>query len=387
MSSYTMSGGNPQNRRVASEPVGLPLVLKWRAVARLDTMAVRSLKSADAIIFCDDPRNPFSREPDREPATLYCVSAETGERRWAITQDVPSMSGTAVLPCVLNECAIWFVANCRHPAAAYDVRTGARVWQNPEVLSASETGVVVGSTWIVDSGDPEDVQHIVAVDARTGQIVWRQNYGAVRWVVAGDDRCFYMVEDNEAGSRSALVCADAADGREMWRTDVAARWAYRDLVSGSTAPGEIRYVVVDGDRLYCSLDGQKLACLSARTGREHWDYKLTLGQASVPIPVDGRVYFTGLDRFYIISDEGTELSTTDFGTGNSGIDGIEGVVAGSYYFCRAWTWLFVFSLETGEVVQSIQNDGILTSLFASDGCIYATSTDGHLYCWTGQTAS
>jgi outer membrane protein assembly factor BamB len=77
------------------------------------------------------------------------------------------------------------------------------------------------------------------------------------------------------------------------------RWHFRTrLPSNYSAP------VVEGDRVYIAA-GNQLFCLSARTGRERWNYATVSDISCSPAIKDGVAYFTTRDsQFFAVGDRG-----------------------------------------------------------------------------------
>jgi outer membrane protein assembly factor BamB len=120
--------------------------------------------------------------------------------------------------------------------------------------------------------------------------LWRITGGAgFSAVTVGKGRAYTLVADD---TKEAVVCWNAATGKELWR------YPYADEVA-SSYPGPRSTPTLDGDRLYTvGSDGQFL-CLAADTGKVLWQHallsefgasKLSWGVAFSPLVDGDRVY-------------------------------------------------------------------------------------------------
>jgi len=122
------------------------------------------------------------------------------------------------------------------------------------------------------TGNFDDGQSVVAVDAATGSILWRQpltsappkhGYPGSRCVPTVDGEHLYVVS-----SDGEIACLTAADGNIVWKRDFRQQWRGR-MMSGwgfSESP------LVDGDRVLCTPggNGAMIVALDKRTGDEVW---------------------------------------------------------------------------------------------------------------------
>lgn len=133
---------------------------------------------------------------------------------------------------------------------------------------------VVGDK-IYTTGNFEDSQSAIAIDAKTGQVLWsspitsappKHGYDGSRTTPTIDGNRIYMVS-----SDGKVVCLDRHDGREIWSRNFK-DWKGK-MMSGwgfSESP------LVDGDRVICTPGGSDgmVVALNKNTGEEIWAAKL-----------------------------------------------------------------------------------------------------------------
>jgi outer membrane protein assembly factor BamB len=117
----------------------------------------------------------------------------------------------------------------------------------------------------------DDKCQLIALDANTGQELWSVELGPMLTNDWGDGpRGTPTVEHGlvyALGGKGTLVCVRAADGGEVWRTNLV------DDLSG-TEPnwGYAESVLLDGDQLLCTPGGKEgaIAALEKATGMVRW---------------------------------------------------------------------------------------------------------------------
>ena len=145
----------------------------------------------------------------------------------------------------------------------------------------------------VFSLDPKAVLH--ALDAATGQEVWRKNlvqeYGSKipPWY---NGQCPLIEEDRvviaPVGTKALVVALDKATGKEIWRTPNADGWILsHSSLMPATLGGVKQYMfsVLQGTVGVRAADGKRLW---------HFPFKFNLSVSPSPLPIDSeRVYVTG----------------------------------------------------------------------------------------------
>jgi hypothetical protein len=161
--------------------------------------------------------------------------------------------------------------------------TGATVTARPgdwlEFRGADRDGVIRGASIATDW------------DAAPPRLVWRHRVGP-GWssVTVVDGRLFTQ---EQHGDQEAVVCYDAATGRELWSHEDAAR--FWESVAGAGPRATPTFA--DG-RLYTFGGSGILNCLDAATGTSHWTRNVAAevgakppmwGFSGSPLVVDGLV--------------------------------------------------------------------------------------------------
>lgn len=179
--------------------------------------------------------------------------------------------------------------------------------------------------------DGSDVQYVVGLDRKTGDIRWKQD----RDTESKKGFSFSTPLVLSLEGRTQVICPgsdavfayDPATGAEIWRVDypggysVIPRPVYgaglvflgsgydRPVLyaidptgRGNVTETHVRWkldrgaphtpsAVVVGDEVYCVSDNGVAACLDARTGSEHWRERLGGNYSASPLVADGLIYF------------------------------------------------------------------------------------------------
>lgn len=128
---------------------------------------------------------------------------------------------------------------------------------------------------------------VCAYDPKTGEEVWRVEYGngysVVPRPVSGHGLVFVCT-----GFDKPRLLAIRPDGRgDVTATHVA--WTVDRAVPHIASP------VLVGDELYVVSDVGVASCLDAKTGKEHWRERLGGKHWSSPLHADGKVYFQNVE--------------------------------------------------------------------------------------------
>ncbi len=153
-----------------------------------------------------------------------------------------------------------------------------------EGLGSGYASVSVIGNRIYTTGNFSDSQSVVAIDAQTGKVLWKQRitdgppkhgYDGSRTTPTIDGDQLYMVS-----SDGKIVCLSAKDGSPVWSRDFK-DWGGK-MMSGW---GYSESPLIDGDRVICTPGGKRgmVVALNKATGKEIWTCSLD-GIA----PTDGR---------------------------------------------------------------------------------------------------
>lgn len=180
---------------------------------------------------------------------LQAFDTASGEQRWSLNLDTPSLSvrGESA-PAVAMGAA--FVGGDNGRVSAVMLGQGQIIWQQRISQTTGTTEISrlndVDMTPVVADGRVYAIAYngnLVAMDMRSGQILWKRDFGSVNELVL-DGESLYVVDqdDNVYGLR-------AADGVTMWSQD---KLLHRNLSAPKIFNGYL--VVGDGEGYLHWLD-------------------------------------------------------------------------------------------------------------------------------------
>ncbi|HUQ03619.1 MAG TPA: PQQ-binding-like beta-propeller repeat protein [Kofleriaceae bacterium] len=215
---------------------------------------------------------------------MSAIDLATGAQRWAneLTPVYPWL-GTLAAVTVSDGLA---VANYSRDdgMTAWSVTTGAKVWEikTGKSLAVNATPVVVdGDLYFANSFGT-----ITSVDVANSTQIWSNGFtpGGFDWgysitaaPAVADGRIFFPTQWKD------LVAIDAASGAELWRATTA-RGPLNFAHYRSAEPGFAASPVVTGDIVWVPRPDGKLAALGAADGRELWVSDLGAPIVSAPAP-------------------------------------------------------------------------------------------------------
>ena len=163
-----------------------------------------------------------------------------------------------------------------------------RIWLSEEAgLGYSSFSVVDDKLYTM--GAFGNKEHLLALDANTGKLLWKTEVGNLLKNNWGDGpRSCPTVSNGQVyalGGSGNLVCSDAKNGKNIWSVSLT-----RDLGGKVPGWGYTESVLVDEGRVICTPGGKggALAALDAKTGKVLWRSKeFTDGaQYSSPIVIE-----------------------------------------------------------------------------------------------------
>jgi outer membrane protein assembly factor BamB len=273
--------------------------------------------STDSAMFLFDPAHSGAW-PGPGPTGKLAV-------RWQTTLAVPNPRSNAetTSPVVAGGSVYIAVA---HDVVALDATTGAIRWRfTTQDGTENSTPAVAGGVVFAGSFDG----HVYALDAATGQEIWRTEVGPMFVALTVADGTVY------AGSADHnLYALDAATGSVRWIAPTP--WHFRG------APA-----VADGSVYVCTEDGDFYA-FDAATGAERWHRQIGQLVFAAPVVAAGVVYAIDAfgDTLYAL-DEVTGQERWHFDGGNLLAESSPLVVGDTVYLINGDVDLFAIDAETG----------------------------------------
>jgi outer membrane protein assembly factor BamB len=230
---------------------------------------------------------------------------------------------------------------------AFDLATGAQVWQAP-ATGLGTTSVVVRGGRVFTSSDL-----VRALNALNGTELWRFTPDTVATAVAAvDERAYYIGTDSRR-----VYALDVATGQPLWWSEVLPRGAHHSEVTG---------IVASGDTLYASLVEETsptghlkrgwIVAVDRRDGRVLWRYAnerqgephdagrhAVAGRMLLVSDLNGGAFFA-LDRF-----TGNEVWRHVGPSDRYGARDVFKVVDGVAYLASNDTRFYAFDPQTGAI--------------------------------------
>lgn len=298
-------------------------------------------------VIVDDKRPPdeaFSQQLEQPlPLHAVCVDLTTGK----IVHDIPVFQMTSVQithptnsyasPTPYVEEGRVFVHFGHYGTACLDTRTGKKIWERTDLKCNHYRGP--GSSPIAYKGllyltfDGIDQQYLVALNAATGETVWKRNRDIDYGTNDGDAKKAFSTprvivvdgrEELVSPFCSQTIAYQPETGEPIWRVrhggmNAAARPLFGNgLVYINTADGPNPLIALDprgtgdltdkiawkatkgvprrssqlliGDLLFMMSDDSIASCLDAKTGKELWVKRLGGNFWSSPIFAEGNIY-------------------------------------------------------------------------------------------------
>ena len=166
--------------------------------------------------------------------------------------------------------------------------------------------------------------HIVCIDARTGQPLWRfqMSYGGVNsGVVLHDDMvvAIHGKENVDSSVIGRMVGIRKPSKLPSLDEDIMILGSEHEVWRNNGMEAFTSSPVYRQSRIYVTIKRGELVCLDASTGEEHWVLKLAPDQVHAsPTWADGKLYvptFNG--KFFVVGDEGHRgeiISEMDLGS-------------------------------------------------------------------------
>lgn len=297
---------------------------------------------------------------DQSLRTL-CLDAETGSVQWDIEvfRQTPTGSKADRVHRKNSHASATPVTDGKHLYVHFGTHgtacltlSGDTVWKCNELnyvpVHGNGGSPVLVDGLLVVSCDGGDVEFIVALDQKTGDIRWKTDRTAThlkKKFAFGTPLVITVQGQKQIVSQGAgaVYAYRPADGSVIWKVDyvdgysVVPRPVYsHGLVfvssgfdkaklfaidpqgEGDITETHVRWVLskgaphtpsplVVGDELYLVSDGGVLTCLDAASGEVHYQERLGGKYSSSPLAADGRIYVQGEEGEAIVFQPGTEF--------------------------------------------------------------------------------
>ena len=155
--------------------------------------------------------------------------------------------------------------------------------------------------------------HIVCIDARTGQPLWRyqMSYGGVNsGVVLHNDSviAIHGKENTDASTIGRMVAIKKPEKLPSLGEDILILGKEDELWRNSTMEAFTSTPVYRNDRVYSTIKRGELVCIDANTGEEIWVVKLAPDQVHAsPTWADGKLYVPMFDgKVSVVKDNGED---------------------------------------------------------------------------------
>ena len=206
---------------------------------------------------------------------IYGIDASNGQLRWKIATDAP------VLGAVTIHDGIAYIGGSDHCFRAIDIKSGKEIWCYDRVEGYIETKPLVYNDLVIFGAWDKN---LYALDKKTGAEQWRWHEGkpgkfysaAAVWPVAANGKVFI------ADPERVLTAIDAQTGETVWRT---AESMVRETVGLSE----------DNERIYSKTMNDSVVCYSAVSSEPQkiWASNVGFGYEhapSMPVEKEGVVF-------------------------------------------------------------------------------------------------
>jgi hypothetical protein len=156
---------------------------------------------------------------------------------------------------------------------ARDAQTGAARWSTP-LPGGAAVPLFYDTGWLLASTTAGD---LAALRASDGTVVWRRQLGAPLSGPPGPalDRLYLSLEDNR------LVCVFLTSGEIAW---------------SRALPARVTSLLALDDQLVVGTAAKRVLSINLRNGRERWGWNVGGDISGVPAADDKRIYFASRDN-------------------------------------------------------------------------------------------
>jgi outer membrane protein assembly factor BamB len=260
--------------------------------------------------FCHPTNSYASPTPALAPGHVFvhfgsygtaCLDAETGQVIWQ-RRDLPCdhYRGPGASPILYdNKLYVAFDGYDLQYVVALDAATGDTVWKTDRNIDYQSDDGDLRKAYctcqIIEEGGrvqliSPSAAETVSYDPQTGQELWRVRHGGMNTATRplAAHGLVYVTTGDSVGEIKSTLLAIRPDG-DGAVTDSHVAWKL-----DQTAPKRCSPVLVD-DLMFTINDDGVAMCLDARTGEIHWRERIGGNYRSSPVYASGRVYFSSLE--------------------------------------------------------------------------------------------
>ena len=213
---------------------------------------------------------------------IYCIDAASGRKLWHFE----TASHTESSPCVVD--GRLFTGAGDDGVYCLDATTGALVWHFNEPVHIDANPIVVDGRLYVGSGVSRAHRRteVLCLNAEDGTVVWRKPTNLPVWGSPTIDRgqVFFGLGDGKlnrsapsfGAASGAVLALDIADGRQLWRCDVAGAVLTRPAI--------------DTSLVYVGSNDRNCYAIDRRDGTVHWKRDLGSPVVAAPSVVGSQLY-------------------------------------------------------------------------------------------------
>jgi outer membrane protein assembly factor BamB len=265
-----------------------------------------------------------------------------------------------------------FASGHKGEVAAFDLRSGHRLWRTNTRLPLGGGPAVRGNLVVVGASDG----HVIALNAADGKPLWTVLINGA--VIAAP-----AISDNVVAVRSVdgkLRALSPTDGHELWESE-------QDVPSlslrGTSTP------VIAGDAIICGFDDGKVVAVNATDGSQLWQATVSAPHGRTEIErladVDGPVSVAGKDVYAVGYHGNVTMLALDSGQTwwSHKASSYRGVVLGNnaVYMSTADGQVVALNPTNGSVIWSqgaLRYRG-LTAVAVSNDAVIAADFQGYVH--------
>jgi outer membrane protein assembly factor BamB len=270
----------------------------------------------------------------------WCLDPETGKTLWEKRLPLDHQVGPGSSP-ALQGGLLFLVRDGRDAqyVAALDAKTGETVWKTerpPIQVSTPNLKKSFSTPVLIESGGRAELIAIaphwaVAYEPATGKEIWRLRHGDGFSIGTAPVFGNGMVYLGTGFGKANLLAVRAGGTGDVTGTHLA--WRVQKGVPGISSP------LLVGNHLYWNSDDGVATCVDAATGELRWQERLGQQHVASPVSAGGRVYFFGREGKTTVVKPGDAFERL----GENKIDGVVSAtpaISGKAVFLRTDTHLY-----------------------------------------------